>query len=123
MSRVDFGVKPVMYPMPVLIIGTYDENGVPARLDAVVLSTQHDPDVTQEQIHADVKKYIFFWLWDAERKRDESKQDDLSDDEIVDIREKAGFYGDEYMEELTEEELEKLDKHIQNLMREKKSKK
>ncbi len=37
----------------------YDENGVPARLDAVVLSTQHDPDVTQEQIHADVKKYIF----------------------------------------------------------------
>ena len=37
----------------------YDENGVPARLDAVVLSTQHDPDVTQEQIHEDVKKYIF----------------------------------------------------------------
>lgn len=36
----------------------YDENGVPARLDAVVLSTQHDPEVTQEQIHADVKKYI-----------------------------------------------------------------
>lgn len=75
------------------------------------------------ELNEDVKKYIFFWLWDAERKRDESKQDDLSDDEIVDIREKAGFYGDEYMEELTEEELEKLDKHIQNLMREKKSKK
>ena len=37
----------------------YDENGVPARLDAVVLSTQHNPEVTQEQIHADVKKYIF----------------------------------------------------------------
>ena len=37
----------------------YDENGTPVRLDAVVLSTQHDPDVTQEQIHADVKKYIF----------------------------------------------------------------
>ena len=35
------------------------ENGVPARLDAVVLSTQHDPDVSQEQIHEDVKKYIF----------------------------------------------------------------
>ena len=33
----------------------YDENGVPARLDAVVLSTQHDPDVLQEQIHEDVK--------------------------------------------------------------------
>ncbi len=37
----------------------YDENGVPFRLDAVVLSTQHDPEVSQEQIHADVKKYIF----------------------------------------------------------------
>ena len=37
----------------------YDENGKPARLDAVVLSTQHDPDVTQEQIHADIKKYVF----------------------------------------------------------------
>ena len=37
----------------------YDENGVPKRLDAVVLSTQHDPDVTQEQIHADIKKYVF----------------------------------------------------------------
>lgn len=37
----------------------YDENGVPARLDAVVLSTQHDPDVSQGQIHEDVKKYIF----------------------------------------------------------------
>jgi len=33
----------------------YDENGTPKRLDAVVLSTQHDPDVTQEQIHADIK--------------------------------------------------------------------
>ncbi|MCI8454807.1 MAG: methionine adenosyltransferase [Lachnospiraceae bacterium] len=37
----------------------YDENGKPSRLDAVVLSTQHDEEVTQEQIHADVKKYIF----------------------------------------------------------------
>ena len=37
----------------------YDENGVPARLDAVVLSTQHDPEVTQDQIHADIKKYVF----------------------------------------------------------------
>ena len=37
----------------------YDENGVPARLDAVVLSTQHDPEVTQEQIHEDIKKYVF----------------------------------------------------------------
>ena len=37
----------------------YDENGTPKRLDAVVLSTQHDPDVTQEQIHEDIKKYVF----------------------------------------------------------------
>ena len=37
----------------------YNEEGVPTRLDAVVLSTQHDPDVTQEQIHEDIKKHIF----------------------------------------------------------------
>lgn len=37
----------------------YDENGKPARLEAVVLSTQHDEDVTQEQIHEDIKKYVF----------------------------------------------------------------
>ena len=37
----------------------YDENDRPVRLDAVVLSTQHDPDVTQEQIHADIRKYVF----------------------------------------------------------------
>ena len=37
----------------------YDENGKPARLDAVVLSTQHSEDVTQEQIHEDIKKHVF----------------------------------------------------------------
>ena len=37
----------------------YDENGKPARLDAVVLSTQHSEEVTQEQIHADIKKHVF----------------------------------------------------------------
>ncbi len=37
----------------------YDENGAPKRLEAVVLSTQHDADVTQEQIHEDIKKYVF----------------------------------------------------------------
>ena len=37
----------------------YDENGSPKRLEAVVLSTQHDPDVTQEQIHEDIKKHVF----------------------------------------------------------------
>ena len=37
----------------------YDENGKPKRLEAVVLSTQHDEDVTQEQIHTDIKKHVF----------------------------------------------------------------
>ena len=37
----------------------YDEDHMPKRLDAVVLSTQHDPDVTQEKIHEDIKKYVF----------------------------------------------------------------
>ena len=37
----------------------YDENGKPLHLNAVVLSTQHDPEVTQEQIHEDIKKYVF----------------------------------------------------------------
>ena len=37
----------------------YDGNGTPKRLDAVVLSTQHDPDVSQEQIHEDIKKICF----------------------------------------------------------------
>ena len=37
----------------------YDESGKPKRIDAVVCSTQHDPDVTQEQIHEDIKKYVF----------------------------------------------------------------
>lgn len=44
----------------------YDENDVPKRLDAVVLSTQHDPDVTQEQIHEDIKKYVFDTVLPAE---------------------------------------------------------
>ena len=34
MSRVNFGAKPLMYPQPVLIIGTYDENGVPNAMNA-----------------------------------------------------------------------------------------
>ena len=37
----------------------YDENNHPIRLDAVVLSTQHSEEVTQEQIHADIRKYVF----------------------------------------------------------------
>ena len=37
----------------------HDEDGKPVRLDAVVLSTQHDAEVSQEQIHKDIKKYVF----------------------------------------------------------------
>ena len=51
----------------------YDENGKPLRLEAVVLSTQHDPDVTQEQIHADIKKYVFDPVLPKELLDDETK--------------------------------------------------
>ena len=36
----------------------YDENGKAARIEAVVLSTQHDPEITQEQIHKDMRKFV-----------------------------------------------------------------
>ena len=36
----------------------YDENGKPIHINAVVISTQHDPDVTQEQIHVDIKEHV-----------------------------------------------------------------
>ena len=51
----------------------YDESGVPKRLDAVVLSTQHDPDVTQEQIHKDIKKYVFDEIIPADMVDEETK--------------------------------------------------
>ena len=44
----------------------YDEAGKPKRLEAVVLSTQHDAEVTQEQIHADIKKHVFDVILPAE---------------------------------------------------------
>ena len=44
----------------------YDENDRPVRLDAVVLSTQHDEAVTQEQIHQDIRKYVFDEILPAE---------------------------------------------------------
>ena len=43
----------------------YDENYKPVRLEAVVISTQHDPDVTQEQIHKDVRKYVIDLIVDS----------------------------------------------------------
>ena len=51
----------------------YDENDKPMRLDAVVLSTQHDSEVTQEQIHADIKKYVFDPILPADMVDDETK--------------------------------------------------
>lgn len=51
----------------------YNKEGKPVRLDAVVLSTQHDPDVTQEQIHEDVKKYIFDPILPKDMIDDETK--------------------------------------------------
>ena len=51
----------------------YDENGKPKRLEAVVLSTQHDEDVTQEQVHEDIKKYVFDPILPAELIDDETK--------------------------------------------------
>jgi S-adenosylmethionine synthetase len=44
----------------------YDENGKPCRLEAVVLSTQHTEDVSQEQIHRDIRKYVFDEIIPAE---------------------------------------------------------
>ena len=51
----------------------YDKDGHPIRLDAVVLSTQHDESVTQEQIHADVKKYVFDQVLPADMVDEETK--------------------------------------------------
>ena len=51
----------------------YDEAGKPKRIDAVVCSTQHDPDVTQEQIHEDIKKYVFDAIIPADMVDDDTK--------------------------------------------------
>ncbi|MCR5700610.1 MAG: methionine adenosyltransferase [Lachnospiraceae bacterium] len=51
----------------------YDEDGKPVRLEAVVLSTQHDADVTQEQIHKDIKKEVFDVILPKELVDDDTK--------------------------------------------------
>ncbi len=51
----------------------YDETGKPVRLEAVVLSTQHDAEVTQEQIHTDIEKYVFDPVLPADMIDDETK--------------------------------------------------
>lgn len=51
----------------------YDENGKPVRIDTVVLSTQHSADVSQEQVHEDIKKYVFDPVLPADMIDDETK--------------------------------------------------
>ncbi len=51
----------------------YDENGKPSRLEAVVISTQHAEDVTQEQIHADIRKYVLDPILPKELLDDDTK--------------------------------------------------
>lgn len=51
----------------------YDENGKPIRVNAVVVSTQHDPEVTQEQIHEDIRKYVIDAVIPADMMSDSTK--------------------------------------------------
>ena len=51
----------------------YDEQGKPFRIDTVVLSTQHSEDVSQEQIHEDIKKYVFDVVLPEDMIDDETK--------------------------------------------------
>ena len=51
----------------------YDENDAPKRIEAIVISTQHDPDVTQEQIHEDIRKYVIDTVVPADMVDDETK--------------------------------------------------
>ena len=53
------GIRPYLRPDGKAQVSVeYDENGRAFRVEAVVLSTQHNPDITQDQIHADMRKYV-----------------------------------------------------------------
>ena len=51
----------------------YDENNKPVRLDAIVVSTQHAPDVEQEQIHKDIKRFVIDAIVDSSMVDDDTK--------------------------------------------------
>lgn len=51
----------------------YDENNVPVRLDAIVVSTQHAADVSQEQIHEDIRRYVIDEVVDGKMIDDDTK--------------------------------------------------
>ena len=51
----------------------YDENNKPVKLDAIVVSSQHAPEISQEQIHEDIKKYVFDEIIPADMVDDETK--------------------------------------------------
>ena len=71
--RKDGTLKYLIHDGKTQVSVEYDENGKPKRLEAVVLSTQHDEDVTQEQIHEDIKKYVFDPILPAEMVDAETK--------------------------------------------------
>ncbi|MGN0369034.1 MAG: methionine adenosyltransferase [Butyrivibrio sp.] len=51
----------------------YDDNKKPVRLDAIVVSSQHAPEITQEQIHEDIRKYVIDAIVDSEMIDDDTK--------------------------------------------------
>lgn len=51
----------------------YDENNKPVRLDAIVVSSQHAPEISQEQIHTDIKKYVIDAIVDSSMVDDDTK--------------------------------------------------
>lgn len=68
------GVLPYLRPDgKTQVTVAYDENGIPAYIDAVVVSTQHNEDVTQEQIHTDIKKHVIDTILPQEWLRPETK--------------------------------------------------
>ena len=67
------GILPYLRPDGKTQVTVEYDDGKPSRLDAVVLSTQHDPDITQEQIHEDIKREVFDKILPADMVDDETK--------------------------------------------------